>query len=84
MVFKGLELPTMDKDLAISVINLSKDILDYAKKLCLKEEFKIAMGNIHFHNGKYCKRKAYKKARFKKMYKRIYEKYYGTGIEVKK
>mgnify|MGYP003095469299 CR=1 FL=1 len=62
------------KCLGDSAIQLLEALSNFAKALCSREIFKIAMGNIDSHNGKYCDRKAYKKARFKKMYKRRYEK----------
>jgi hypothetical protein len=62
------------KNVGTSIIKLSEALSNFAKALCSSEMFKIAMGNIDAHNGKYCARKAYKKARFKRMYKRRYEK----------
>lgn len=58
-----------------SAVQLLKSLSDFANALCASDIFKVTMGNIDAHNGKYCARKAYKKARFKKMYKRRYEKY---------
>ncbi len=75
MECKGMDNLVIGIDsLGTSAIKLSEALSNFAKALSLSDEFKIAMGNLYSHGGKYCVRKAYKKSRFKKMYKRIYEK----------